>query len=324
MQLEFLEAAAHSCVFTGIYVFAMELLSAKYRVLGSMLVAIGGSVGNLLFGIAVMYVHDFRVVLRIFNIPGLFVFFYFLIQSESVRWLLATGRIDRAIDTMKRIAKFNRRELSEKTIQMIRLKYSTNTSAQQKSQNTNENQSVLHAFWTIFKTRSLCFRFINGSAQWIACCFSFYGLYQFTTQIPGVDRYISYLIIISTEAPMDLVQLTFNRMKRRMVLSAAFFLAGICIFITSLVSREWPWTVVLCFLIGKSLLGFTFTAMYMYTAEQYPTNIRTTVLNTQSMFARCGSMLAPYAVILVRFPFVSIPFANVISFLLFVCLFIFS
>lgn len=300
LQLEFLEAAAHGCVFTGIYVFAMELLCAKYRVLGSVLVAIGGSVGNLLFGIAVMYVHDFRVVLRMFNIPGLLVFFYFWIQPESVQWLLASGRVDRAIATMKRIAKCNRRKLSEKNIQMLKLKYSATIPANQKSHDTHEPQSVLHSFWAIMKTRSLCFRFINGSAQFIACCFSFYGLYQFTTQIPGADRYVSYLIIISTEAPMDLLQLTFNRMKRRTVLSAAFFLAGICILVTSLISKDHPWAVVICFVISKSLLGFAFTALYMYTAEQYPTNIRTTILNTESMIGRMGSMLAPYVVIWVR------------------------
>lgn len=99
---------------------------------------------------------------------------------------------------------------------------------------------------------------------------------------------------------MDVAQLIFTRMKRRVVLTVAFFLAGICILVTSFIPKEYSWAVVICFLIGKSLLGFSSTALYMYTAEQYPTNVRTTILNTESMIGRIGSMLAPYVVILVR------------------------
>lgn len=73
----------------------------------------------MLLGVAAMYVHDFRILMRIFYIPGLFVFAYFWLVPESTRWLLATGRTDRAIETLKRIARFNRRELSEKTIEGI-------------------------------------------------------------------------------------------------------------------------------------------------------------------------------------------------------------
>lgn len=148
--MEFLEAAAHGCAFTTIYVFAIEQLNEKHRVFGNVLMVYGGSVGNLLFGIAVMFEHDFRIILFAFNVPGLLVFFYYLFVCESVRWLLASGRIDRAIMTMKRIAKFNRRELSEKTIETIKQKYSTTIFAKSKSDgNTKEcvkNRSVLHLF----------------------------------------------------------------------------------------------------------------------------------------------------------------------------------
>lgn len=295
-QLEFFEAGAHGCVFTAIYGFAIELLNAKHRVFGYVLMVVGGSVGNLLFGIVVMFVHDFRVVLRIINAPGMLVFLYFWFIPESTRWLLATGRVDRAISTMKRIAKFNRCKLSEKKIESIKLDHL----ARKKSNENEQNQSVLALLWTVLKTRTLCLRFLNNCLQWVLVCLSYYGVYQFSTQVPGTNRYVSYLIMISTEGPMNLlIQFTFNRLKRRITLSSTFFVGGLLIMATSLIPKDQAWTVVLCFLISKSLIGFAFSGLVLYTGEQFPTNIRQSILNTSSMMGRLGSMTAPYIVILV-------------------------
>lgn len=108
-QFQFLESSAYS--FAGLYVFVIELLNEKNRVYGNVVLALGLSVGSLLFGIAVMFQHDFRVVLRMFHIPGIFVLLYFLFICESV------------IAAIKRIAKFNRLELSEISIESIKQKY---------------------------------------------------------------------------------------------------------------------------------------------------------------------------------------------------------
>lgn len=294
--MEFLEAAAHGCVFTGIYVFAIELFNEKHHVLGYVTAGIGNSVGDLLFGVTVMFLHDFRTVLRIFNIPGLFVFFYFLFICESVRWLLATGRIDRAITTIKRIAKFNRLELSEKAVESIKLHYS----AKQNANEDEKEESVLQLFWTILKTRTLCFRFVNGCLQWILCCFSYYGVYQHATQIPGSNHYVSFVILIAVATPMNLlVHFLFNRLKRRIILFCAYFVGGIMIIITLFIPKGQVWAVVICYIISKSLIGFAFTGSYIYAAEQFPTNIRATMLNTFNMVGRFGSMSAPYVIILV-------------------------
>lgn len=86
LQFEFLEAAAHGSSMMGIYVFATELLNAKNRAFGNVLISIGTSFGHLIFGITAMYIHDFRILLRIFDIPGIFVLLCYWHLPESVRW----------------------------------------------------------------------------------------------------------------------------------------------------------------------------------------------------------------------------------------------
>lgn len=263
---------------------------------------LGVWIGAMLFGVTAMFVHDFRTMLRIFNIPGLIAFSYFWFIRESVRWLLANGHIDRAIDTLKRIAKVNRRELSDKAIKLIEDSYS-NTQLKSNGTNANENaksHSALNSFWMTLKTRALCVRFICSCWQWMGSYFSLMGLLQSSIQIPGIDSYVSFVIVISADIfGIILMQLLSNRLKRRVLLFFASSIAGIAIVVSSFIPKNYAWIVVFCFVIGKSLLNLMIVVLSLFTAEQFPTNVRTTILNTSIMFGQIGSMAAPYVVILV-------------------------
>lgn len=131
----------------------------------------------MVLGFVGFYVHDFRILMRIFYIPGLFVFVFYFMVPESTRWLLATGRTDRAINTLKRIAKFNRRELSENTINALKLRYKQQSIEQNEC--AMEIPSLFQLLGMVLKSRKLTIRFILSCYQWIACCFCYYGLVFF-------------------------------------------------------------------------------------------------------------------------------------------------
>lgn len=302
-QFEFLEASTFTFCFSGIYLFAIELLGAKYRVLGNALMGTAFSMGGMLVGLVAMYVHNFRDVIRIFSAPGLLIFLYFWLVPESVRWLLATGRIDRAIETLKHIAKFNRREFTEKSITAIKLKYSPPSSITRRDSfkldlNAEGNQSIFQLLRTLLTTKRLCLRFLSCTYQWAACCFSYYGLSQSSIQITGANRYISFIIVTGIEIPSGLLsQPLLNVMKRRILLCCTFLLAAVSIIATTFIPESYSWAVLLCFVVGKGSINLAFVTMYMYTSEQFSTDIRNTILNTCSMVGRVGSIVAPWVVL---------------------------
>lgn len=167
LQLEFLEASAGGCIFVGLYVLAIEWMNSKYRVLGAQIITLSFSVGEILFGLLAMYVMDFRLLIRICYIPGLFIFTFFWLVPESVRWLLVTGRVDRAMNILKRIAKVNRKKLSTKSIEMINLRYSKKFSTKNGTvdkEDSNEDRSLAQSICAILKSKKLCFRFV-------ICCY---------------------------------------------------------------------------------------------------------------------------------------------------------
>lgn len=85
MQLEFIESAVGAASYESSYVLAIEWVTSKYRVTGSTIQSIAYALGEMLLGLVAMYVHDFRLLMQILYVPGMFIFIYFWIVPESVR-----------------------------------------------------------------------------------------------------------------------------------------------------------------------------------------------------------------------------------------------
>lgn len=109
------------------YILGIEWVSSRYRVWGGTIIGISFPVGEILLGFAAMYIHNYRYLLRTLYIPGMLIIVYYWLVPESVRWLLIQGRIDRAITILRQNAKFNGKILSEKSIGLIRSRYSRNS-----------------------------------------------------------------------------------------------------------------------------------------------------------------------------------------------------
>jgi len=57
---------------------------------------------------------------------------------------------------------------------------------------------------------------------------------------------------------------------------------------------DMPWLVVCLAMIGKLAITSSYGAIYVFTAEQFPTVIRNVGLGASSTFARIGGVIAPY------------------------------
>lgn len=296
--MEFLEASAGTCIFGGIYVLGIEWVSSKYRALGTTLICTSFPLGEMLMGLVAMYIHDFRIFLRILYVPGLFVFLYFWIVPESVRWLLITGRVDRAVKILKRVASTNRKTLSEKSIEMLHSQYSTNV--QSNKEKTDDKLSLYQQIRMIIGSKQLVVRFINCCYLWMTCCFCYYGLSLISTHIPGKNRYVSFVIVQAVEIPgAVLPALVLNRCGRKKLLFVSLSLAGIASMIAPWIPKDQSIYVLLLFMVGKAAITFAFNVLYIFSAELWPTNLRTTIMNSCSMTGRVGAMVAPLTTLLV-------------------------
>ena len=55
-------------------------------------------------------------------------------------------------------------------------------------------------------------------------------------------------------------------------------------------------------MVGKLVSSAAYATVYLFTAELFPTVVRSTTMGTSAFFAGVGGMLAPYIVVLVSIP----------------------
>lgn len=320
-QLEFVESLFTS-TYAGTFILGIEWVHSEWRVLGSMIVALAFPIGEILLGVIAMFIHDFRNLLRVLYAPGVFFIIYLWIVPESQQWLLVTGRVERAIKVLQKTASMNGKVLSQKSIDMIKLKYSDDSMREMKNQEhpitmttttTNSsdmdivdekptpNSSIIQSLSAILKSKTLCLRFMNCCYQFIAASFCYYGLNFSALNIPGVNQYLSFILVVAFEIPGILIAIPLLKyMERRKLMFASLFLTSLLTIVTPLLPKHNNGIAVLIsFMLAKTSVSFTYNMVYVFTAEQWPTTTRSTILSSCSMIGRIGSMVAPMTIILV-------------------------
>lgn len=289
----------------GVVVLVIESLHSKYRITCSVMVGMAFTIGEIFMGILAAYVHDFRQILRILYGPGILTIFYLWFYPESIRWLLITGHTDRAIKQLQQAAAVNQRELSASSIEYIQMQYSNKptTTSSNNTENANDDDklSIAQSLQYILKSKKLLLRFFSCCYLWIACCLLYYGFSLISTIIPGGNRYTSFIYMVAIEIPASLLNIPLlKRMRRKRMMFALFLLTAIFTFAATVAPANHSILILLILLVSKAATVCAISTLYVFTAECWPTSIRSTVLNLCSMIGRIGAMLAPLITLMVR------------------------
>lgn len=186
-QMEFAVGLSYAGVFPTGFVLGMELLGTKRRVYGGTIVGVCAVLGDIFSALLSMQIHHFRTLLLVYHIPGLLFISFYWFFPESVRWLLAVGKYDKAEKLLKKMAKSNKKELSEKSLEMICKEPIVEKEA--------EPESTTHVGLSdIFKSCFFVSRFAVAAYIWLATSYVLYGMSMMSTQIGG-DKYLNYILI---------------------------------------------------------------------------------------------------------------------------------
>lgn len=133
-------------------------------------------------------------------------------MPESVRWLLAKGRIEEAQAIIRKAAKVNGKHIPEEIIQKLSIP---------------EEQVQKEPATNIFKSTTLILRFINCCICWITCTFLFYGLTLNSVALAG-NSYIDFILTSLVEIPAYFVTcFVVDRAGRRLSQCVSFLLSGV-------------------------------------------------------------------------------------------------
>uniref|UniRef100_A0A673LBE0 Solute carrier family 22 member 5-like n=1 Tax=Sinocyclocheilus rhinocerous TaxID=307959 RepID=A0A673LBE0_9TELE len=269
------------------FVLGSEVLSKSLRVFFTTLGAsLHYCIGYMVLPWIAFAVRDWRSLLRVLSgLTVVYIPLWWLIP-ESPRWLLSQGRVLEAEAIMREAAKKNK-------VSAPAVIFSKSEAASQ-----NSKYSVLDVLRTrdIRKTTFLCF------LLWMAINIGYFGLSLNTSNLSG-DPFLNCFLSALTEVPAYMVStLLLKSCPPRPVLSAFLVIGGGFLLLLQLIPESKSSHTQYCLhtlalaleMAGKFGFTMSFTVVYIYTAELYPTVLRNLGIGMCSSAARIGSTFNKY------------------------------
>ncbi|XP_047506628.1 organic cation transporter protein-like [Pieris napi] len=285
--LEFLEPALGGGVYTACFVLAMELAGPKGRVFVSLLFNTMFILGGVSVTALSWWLQSWRHLLLIIYTPAILVFFYIWSLTESFRWFFSKGRYEDGINVLKSCEKFNKVSVPKDHYDQVEKQAMQQRDAV-KFESLEANSS---SFKQTFCSGLIWKRLFICSFLWTSSTLVYYGLSINAIELSG-NAYMNYIVVILIEAPANVCKLfCLDRFGRKKVIGTAFVLTAIILIAYGFIPGGY-WSITF-YLGGKFFITLAYNSLYIFAAEVFPTNYRTTLLAICSTLGRVGSTLAP-------------------------------
>uniref|UniRef100_A0A672ZBK4 Major facilitator superfamily (MFS) profile domain-containing protein n=1 Tax=Sphaeramia orbicularis TaxID=375764 RepID=A0A672ZBK4_9TELE len=220
--------------------------------------------GEMLLPGTAYLVRNWRHLSLVMAVPGLACIPLWLIP-ESPRWLASRGRLQEAELVLRAAALENRVDAPTFTVSL--------------------------SFMDLLRTKNVRFTTLILFSNTV----SYFGLSFNLSHLYG-NPFLNYFLLSAVELPGYVASWLAARSLPRRLQFIMFALLGALALLLILITMD---TVTLTLvLLGKfGVLGAA-GGMYNYTGELYPTGIRNTAMSSCAMFARLGSAVSPYLLLL--------------------------
>merc|ERR1712106_480753 len=153
----------------------------------------------------------------------------------------------------------------------------------------------------LFRPATILIRSTVMFFNWLVATMCYYGLTSAAATLTP-DLYINFMLAILVEIPAHFACiLTVDRLGRKPVLGFSQILAGVTCIGAGLVTAQslrLRWLQITLALVGKFGATAGFAVVFVYTAEMFPTEIRSTAVGASSLCGRIGGILAPQIALL--------------------------
>ncbi|XP_054714521.1 organic cation transporter protein-like [Uloborus diversus] len=283
--LRFVTAAAVSGLFQTGYILAVEFIGPSKRLICANIMQIIFAIGELILALVAYFVRQWKILELAISVPAAVMLVYYWLLPESVRWLISKGKHRKAKNTILKAAKWNKVTIPE---HLLRAAEYSNIDFEQ-----DERQQSVGPM-SLVKTPVIRKWSMNIFFNWIVNAMVYYGLSLSASHLSG-STYGNFAILAAVEIPAVLLATwALYYCGRRKVLCAVMVFGGVSCIGTIFVPKALSWISTLLAILGKSAIAASFAIIYIYSAEIYPTVLRSTGIGISSMCARFGGIIAPF------------------------------
>ncbi|KAK1885142.1 Solute carrier family 22 member 13 [Dissostichus eleginoides] len=276
--LKFLDGIAVSGIIANLFVIGGEWSDSSKFALCTIICHSSFPLGLMMLSGIAYLIRDWRILQLVLFSPLVLVLgIFYWILPESARWLITQGRKEEAIKEIRKAAKVNGRKVPEDLLDKLGV----------------EGPSKRGSMLDLFRISYLRKRALIMSYLWFATSLVYYGL-SLNVGNFGLNIYLTQFIFGVVEFParwgsLGLIQ-CFGRKRCEAI--ALLFAGAACLGILT-IPKDLPLVATVVAVVGKFAATTSFSIVYVYTAELYPTSLRQNGVGLNSMCARVAGILAP-------------------------------
>ncbi|XP_041374429.1 organic cation transporter protein-like [Gigantopelta aegis] len=272
-----------SSIATGMcmFVIGIELVGPNKRSFAGVAIWFLWVAGLVLLGILGYLIRDWKTLQLVISVPPIAFFSYWWLIPESPRWLVSKGRYEEAMKIISKAARVNKVELSPKCSNL-----------------ENIEQEKEEKFWHMFTSPILIFRTLIIFVNWLIVTMIYYGLTLNVGSLVG-DIYVNYQIGNAVElVSYAIIIPMLDKMGRKAAHCSTMIIGGVACILTMFPvmygNSSHSWITVTLSMIGRFGATAAFAAIYVFSAELFPTPLRNSAMGASSLCGRVGGMISPY------------------------------
>uniref|UniRef100_A0A3Q1FKT5 Solute carrier family 22 member 7-like n=1 Tax=Acanthochromis polyacanthus TaxID=80966 RepID=A0A3Q1FKT5_9TELE len=261
----------------------VEWFSIDHRTFAGVIISLDWTLGSF-FMVAIAYcVTEWRMLILAVSSPLILATIAWRWLPESARWLLTIVLLHKR----KKLRVSDQCDCVCPTFLQTLLESAETETGDKK-----------YTFVDLFRTPNIRKLAICSGIVWYGVAFTYYGI-SLNISGFGLSPYLTQFIFASTEVPMKIgIYFFLEKVGRRFGQMTALLGTGLCLFINMFVSKDQSAIRTTVAVLGKSMSEASFTIIYLYTTEFYPTVVRQNGLGYTSVLARLGVSISPLIMLL--------------------------
>ncbi|XP_049424869.1 solute carrier family 22 member 7-like [Epinephelus fuscoguttatus] len=269
-------------------VLCIEWVDIKHRTAVGVLMSMDWSVCTAALPLVAYFVNDWRHLTAVATTPLFLAMISWWWLPESARWLISTGKVNRAHFYLSKCAEANGREqfmadVKPEVLSKVILV---------------ENENRKYSYLDLVRTPRMRRLALLTAIVWFGVAFTYYGISLNVTGF-GLNIYLTQFIYGVIELPAKAFSFfSLSKTGRRLNQTGTLLMTGLCIFCNMFVPKDKGLFQTAVGALGKMFSEATFTTVYLYTSELYPTVMRQNGLGFCAVMARCGVSVSPLIMLL--------------------------
>ncbi|ULU06006.1 hypothetical protein L3Y34_018130 [Caenorhabditis briggsae] len=273
----------------GIYgvavVLGIELVGKQYRSIIAVIANVFSVIGGMGLAILAYFIVDYRFLHAAIAIPSLIFITYYWIIHESARWLVSQEKYDDANVVLCATANWNKKTVPKDWANQVGKKMDV----------TVTKKKDTFGVIDLIRTPQMRKRTLTNFVMWPVTTMMYYGM-TMRSDVGGGSLFVTFITSQIMELPAVIITaLLIDRLGRKVMYSGSIFLAGLLLLANWLTHDMIPHEyAVVMLMVAKGAVSVSYTVMYTYTSELFPTVIRNTAVGCCSTIARFGAITASF------------------------------